>query len=134
MRIYNFRRFAGGIIALLLAVGCGAALAIQGFQTRLLVSLILLLALGGADIGWALNREARLPRGDERDRVVSQKSAWRAFLILINGCFFAAIALLLAYAVSKSTMLLTAAVTLCAVVVAAFVILLGANVYYEKKL
>lgn len=63
MRIYNFRRFAGGIIALLLAVGCGAALAIQGFQTRLLVSLILLLALGGADIAWALNREARLPRG-----------------------------------------------------------------------
>lgn len=134
MRIYNFRRFAGGIIALLLAVGCGAALAIQGFQTRLLVSLILLLALGGADIAWALNREARLPRGDERDRAVSQKSAWRAFLILTNGCFFAAITLLLAYAVSKSTMLLTAAVTLCAVVVAAFVILLGANVYYEKKL
>lgn len=134
MKIYNRRSFAGGILALALAVGCGIALVFQGFQMRLLVSLMLLLALGGADIAWSLPREARLPRGDERDRAVSQKSAWRAFLILTNGCFMVSLVLLFLYAAIRSAVLLTAALTLCAVVAAAFLILLGVNWYYEKRM
>ena len=33
MKIYHKRSFAGGILCLLLAVGCGALLAAEGFQT-----------------------------------------------------------------------------------------------------
>ena len=44
MKIYHKRSFAGGILCLLLAVGCGALLAAEGFQVKLLVSLALLAA------------------------------------------------------------------------------------------
>lgn len=67
MKIYHKRSFAGGILCLLLAVGCGALLAAEGFQVKLLVSLALLLFLGGVDLVWAMSRESRMPRGDERD-------------------------------------------------------------------
>ena len=85
MKIYHKRSFAGGILCLLLAVGCGALLAAEGFQVKLLVSLALLLFLGGVDLVWAMSRESRMPRGDERDRQISEKSAWSAYLVLTNG-------------------------------------------------
>lgn len=132
--IYNKRGFAGGLLCLLLAVGCCVVMAFQGFQLRLLVSLVLLLALGGADMAWAMSRASRPPRGDERDRCVNEKSAWQTLLILVNGCFLAALALLLAYGLVRDLRLLTASLTLCAVVLAAFVILLGVNLYYEKHM
>ena len=109
MKIYHKRSFAGGILCLLLAVGCGALLAAEGFQVKLLVSLALLLFLGGVDLVWAMSRESRMPRGDERDRQISEKSAWSAYLVLTNGCWMVSVVVLLLYAVFRSVALLAAA-------------------------
>lgn len=134
MKIYKRRNFVAGILCLLLAVGCGILMIQEGFQVKLLVSLTLLLFLGGVDIAWSLSREARLPRADERDRKISEKSAWSAYLMLTNGCFFVSLPLLLIYGVLKNPVVLAVALTLDCVVLAAFVLLIGANLYYEKKL
>ena len=119
MRIYNKRNFAAGILSLALAVACGVVLAVTGFQTKWLIALVLLLAAGGFDLWWSLSRESRLPRVDERDQAVSRKSAWLAYRIVANGCWIVSLAV---------------TITLDAVTIGAFAALLGAEVYYEKRM
>ena len=134
MRIYNRRSFAAGILSLLLAAACGAVLVATGFQTKWLISLVILLAAGGFDLWWSLSRESRLPRVDERDEAVSRKSAWLAYRIVANGCWLAGIAALAVYGASRIPAALAVTVTLDAVAIAAFAALLGAEVYYEKRM
>ena len=134
MKIYNRRNFLAGILSLALAAACGAALAVTGFQTKWLIALVLLLAMGGADIWWSLSKDSRLPRGDERDEAVSRKSAWLAYRIVANGCWIAGIGVMVLYAVTRTPAALAVTVTLDAVAIAAFLALLGANVYYEKRM
>ena len=107
---------------------------VRGFEIKLLVGLLLLLVLGGVDILWSLSRDSRASRGDERDRLICETSAWRAYGLLTNGCFFVSLVLLVGYAIFRSPMLLTAALTLDGVVLAAFLLLLGTNLFYEKRM
>ena len=134
MRIYNRRSFAAGILSLLLAAACGVVLAATGFQARWLVSLVILLAAGGFDLWWSLSRESRLPRVDERDEAVSRKSAWLAYRIVANGCWVLSLVALGVYAVTRAPEALAVTVTLDVVAIGAFAALLGAEVYYEKRM
>ena len=134
MKIYNRRNFAAGILSLLLAAACGAVLLATGFAAKWLIALVILLAAGGFDLWWSLSRESRLPRVDERDEAVSRKSAWLAYRIVANGCWIAGIGAMVLYAVTRTPAALAVTVTLDAVAIAAFLALLGANVYYEKRM
>ncbi len=134
MRIYNRRNFFAGIVSLALAAACGAVLLVTGFQAKWLISLVLLLAAGGFDLWWSLSRDSRLPRVDERDEAVSRKSAWLAYRIVANGCWVAGLVSLMAYALTRIPAALAVTVTLDAVAIAAFAALLGAEVYYEKRM
>ena len=113
MRIYNKRNFAAGILSLALAVACGVVLAVTGFQTKWL---------------------SRLPRVDERDQAVSRKSAWLAYRIVANGCWIVSLAALVVYGISRIPAALAVTITLDAVTIGAFAALLGAEVYYEKRM
>ena len=134
MRIYNRRSFAAGILSLLLAACCGGALVATGFQAKWLIALVILLAAGGFDLWWSLSRESRLPKGDERDEAVSRKSAWLAYRIVANGCWMVSLATLLIYAAVRSPAALAVTVTLDAVAITAFLALLGAEIYYERRM
>lgn len=134
MKIYNRRNFAAGILSLLLAAACGAVLLATGFAAKWLIALVILLAAGGFDLWWSLSRESRLPRVDERDEAVSRKSAWLAYRIVANGCWVAGLVSLMAYALTRIPAALAVTVTLDAVAIAAFAALLGAEVYYEKRM
>ncbi len=134
MKIYYKKSFISGVFSLLLGVACGGLMVVRGFEIKLLVGLLLLLVLGGVDILWSLSRASRASRGDERDRLICETSAWRAYGLLTNGCFFVSLVLLVGYAIFRSPMLLTAALTLDGVVLAAFLLLLGTNLFYEKRM
>lgn len=134
MKIYYKKNFISGVVCLLLGVACGGLMVVRGFEIKLLVGLLLLLILGGVDILWSLSRDSRVSRGDERDRLICETSAWRAYGLLTNGCFFVSLVLLAGYAIFRSPTLLTAALTLDGVVLAAFLLLLGANLFYEKRM
>ena len=134
MKIYNRRNFAAGILSLLLAAACGIVLLATGFAAKWLIALVILLAAGGFDLWWSLSRESRLPRVDERDEAVSRKSAWLAYRIVANGCWVAGSAALVIYGISRMPAALAVTVTLDAVAIAAFAALLGAEVYYEKRM
>ena len=134
MKIYNRRNFAAGILSLLLAAACGIVLLATGFAAKWLIALVILLAAGGFDLWWSLSRESRLPRVDERDEAVSRKSAWLAYRIVANGCWVLSLAALGVYAVTRAPEALAVTVTLDVVAIGAFAALLGAEVYYEKRM
>ena len=134
MRIYNKRSFAAGVISLTLALACGAVLLATGFAVKWLMALVILLAAGGFDLWWSLSRESRLPRGDERDEAVSRKSAWLAYRIVANGCWAVSLGALMVYGLSRAPEALAVTITLDGVAIAAFAALLGAEVYYEKRM
>ena len=134
MKIYNKRSFAAGLLSLLLALACGVVLLVTGFSAKWLIALVLLLAAGGFDLWWSLSRESRLPRVDERDEAVSRKSAWLAYRIVANGCWVLSLAALGVYAVTRAPEALAVTVTLDVVAIGAFAALLGAEVYYEKRM
>lgn len=134
MKIYYKKNFISGVFSLLLGMACGGLMVVRGFEIKLLVGLLLLLVLGGVDILWSLSRDSRASRGDERDRLICETSAWQAYGLLTNGCFFVSLVLLAGYAIFQSPMLLTAALTLDGVVLAAFLLLLGTNLFYEKRM
>ena len=134
VRIYNKRSFAAGLLSLALALACGAVLLAAGFAVKWLIALVLLLAAGGFDLWWSLSQASRLPRVDERDEAVSRKSAWLAYRIVANGCWAAGIAALVIYGISRMPAALAVTVTLDAVAIGAFGALLGAEIYYEKRM
>lgn len=134
MRIYNKRRFAAGLLSLALALACGAVLLATGFAVKWLMALVVLLAAGGFDLWWSLSRDSRLPRGDERDEAVSRKSAWLAYRIVANGCWVVSLGALMVYGLSRAPEALAVTITLDGVAIAAFAALLGAEVYYEKRM
>ena len=134
MRIYNKRSFAAGLLSLALALACGAVLLATGFAVKWLIALVVLLAAGGFDLWWSLSRESRLPRGDERDEAVSRKSAWLAYRIVANGCWAVSLGALMVYGLSRAPEALAVTITLDGVAIAAFAALLGANLYYEKRM
>ena len=134
MRIYNKRSFAAGLLSLALALACGAVLLATGFAVKWLMALVILLTAGGFDLWWSLSRESRLPRGDERDEAVSRKSAWLAYRIVANGCWVVSLGALAVYGLSQAPEALAVTITLDGVAIAAFAALLGAEVYYEKRM
>ncbi len=134
MRIYNKRSFAAGLLSLALALACGAVLLATGFAVKWLMALVVLLAAGGFDLWWSLSRDSRLPRGDERDEAVSRKSAWLAYRIVANGCWVVSLGALMVYGLSRAPEALAVTITLGGVAIAAFAALLGAEVYYEKRM
>ncbi len=134
MKLYQKKRFVCGIACLVLAVICGAAMAAEGVSVKLAVSALLLTALGGGDLLLSMDKNMQMPRPDERDRQVVQKSAWRAYRILVHGCMAAGIILAAAYGAWRMPELLAALVTVWLVVLVSFGILLGCNLYYEKRM
>jgi uncharacterized membrane protein len=134
-KIYNPREFVLGLVCLALAAICGVMMALQGISVKLTVSMALLLALGWVDLSRSADRQMRrAATPDERDRAVSRQSAWRAYQLLVNGCMLAAVVLMVVYGIWRSQLVAAALLTLCLVLLAAFAILLGVNLYYEKRM
>ena len=134
MKRYQKKRFACGMACWILAGICGSVMAAEGVSVKLAVSALLLTALGGGDLLLSMDKTIQMPRPDERDRQVVQTSAWRAYRILVHGCLAAGIILAAAYGAWRMPELLAALITVWLVVLASFGILLGCNLYYEKRM
>ena len=134
-KIYDRRALAGGLACFALAAACGVTMAVRGVSVKLAVGMVLMLALGWADLVRSADRQMRqAAMPDERDRAVSRESAWRSYQLLVNRCLMGAVVLMIAYGVWRSPLVAAAFLTLCLVLLAAFVILLATNLYYEKRM
>lgn len=137
MKIQHYRPFFTGLLSLALAVGCAGLGSVYGFEARHIVGQLILLALAGISFRFAF-----APKGlveevqgevDERALFIATKSGHRTIQIMNVLSFSAAILALLAYTFTRQAVWMAVGVTLCGVLVVMFVVLLGANCYYEKK-
>ena len=123
MKIRHYRPFFTGLLCWVLAAGVVLLSLVQGVSVRHLIGAVILAAL----------EEELGAKVDERALFIATRSGHLTVRIL-NGLLVAgAMLALLGYGVTRDALWMAVALTLCAVVVALFLILLAANCYYEKK-
>lgn len=137
MKIRHYRPFFTGLLCWVLAAGAVLLSLIQGASLRHLIGAAILAALGAVELWFAFspkNMEEEIGiKADERALFIATKSGHMALRIL-NGLLFAgAMLALLGYGFTRENQWMTVALTLCAVVIVMFLVLLAVNCYYEKK-
>lgn len=137
MKIRHYRPFFTGLLCWVLAAGVVLLSLVQGVSVRHLIGAVILAALGAAELWFAFSQksleEELGAKVDERALFIATRSGYLTVRIL-NGLLVAdAMLALLGYGVTRDALWMAVALTLCAVVVALFLILLAANCYYEKK-
>lgn len=137
MKLTNKRSLALAVLSLVLLAASLAVYFLQGREIRFLLSAGLALVWGLVQLYEAFHTkgaaELAAALADERDHYLAAKSSQRALRIfsclLLAACF----ALLFSYGLWKRPELLGALTALCAAAVVLFVLLLGVNIYYEKR-
>ncbi len=137
MKLTNKRSLALAVLSLVLLAASLAVYFLQGREIRFLLSAGLALVWGLVQLYEAFHTkgaaELAAALADERDHYLAAKSSQRALRIfsclLLAACF----ALLFSYGLWKRPELLGALAALCAAAVVLFVLLLGVNIYYEKR-
>ena len=137
MKCTNKRSLALAVLSLVLLAASLAAYFLQGREIRFLLSAGLALVWGLVQLYEAFHTkgaaELAAALADERDHYLAAKSSQRALgifsCLLLAACF----ALLFSYGLWKRPELLGALAALCAAAVVLFVLLLGVNIYYEKR-
>ena len=137
MKCTNKRSLALAALSLVLLAASLAAYFLQGREIRFLLSAGLALVWGLVQLYEAFHTkgaaELAAALADERDHYLAAKSSQRALRIfsclLLAACF----ALLFSYGLWKRPELLGALAALCAAAGVLVVLLLGVNIYYEKR-
>ena len=137
MKIQHYRPFFTGLFCWALAVGAVLLTLLQGPSLRHLIGAAILAALGAVEFWFAFSRKSIEEeigvKVDERALFIAVKSG-HLTLRIVNGLLFAGAVLALAgYGFTRDEVWMAAALTLCAVVVVMFLVLLAVSRYYERK-
>lgn len=134
--IKNKRAFASGTISTILALICLGLIIINGFQTRFVISLIILISWSMLNYFTAFTNKSvdeQINEYDERDRYIAQRSSHKTLLIsnysLFGGCLLG----ILFYGIFKNPVFLTISMTLCGVLIMMLIILIFSNIWFEKN-
>ena len=137
MKIQHYRPFFTGLFCWALVAVVIAAALLQGPSLRHLTGAVILAALGAVEFWFACSRksieEELGAKVDERALFIATQSGHATLRVLSGLLFAGAMLALLGYGFTKDALWMAAALTLCAVVLLMFVILLAANRHYEKK-
>ena len=137
MKIRHYRPLFTGLLCWVLCAGVLLLTLAQGPSLRHLIGAAILAALGAVEFWFAFSRksieEEMGVKTDERALFIATKSGHMALRIL-NGLLFAgAMLALVGYGFTKDALWMAVALTLCAVIIVTFLVLLAVNCYYEKK-
>ena len=137
MKIRHHRPFFTGLLCWALTAGVVVLSLVRGASLRHLIGAAILAALGAAELWLAFSRksleEEMGVRTDERALFIATQSGHTTLRVL-NGLLFAgAMLALLGYGFTKDALWMAVALTLCAVIIVTFLVLLAVNCYYEKK-
>ena len=137
MKIQHYRPFVTGLFCWALAAGAVLLSLVQGASLRHLIGAAILAALGAVEFWFACSQKSMEEemgvKVDERALFIAVKSG-HLTLRIVNGLLFAGAVLALAgYGFTRDEVWMAAALTLCAVVVVMFLVLLAVSRYYERK-
>lgn len=137
MKIKGKRNFINAIFFLVLATVCIVSMIIKGYDLKLMVSTILMLALSVLYFYWAFSKkgleEEIIDETDERDLFNAMKSGYTALKVTNSICFILTISFLLIYTITKLNLFLIIAITLCSVICLMFILMIVCDHYYEKN-
>ena len=137
MKIRHYRPFFTGLFCWALAVGVVLLTLIQGPSPRHLTGTVILAALGAVEFWFAFSRKSVEEeigvKVDERALFIATQSGHATLRVLSGLLFAGAMLALLGYGFTKDALWMAVALTLCAVIIVTFLVLLAVNCYYEKK-
>lgn len=130
MKIQHYRPFFTGLFCWALVAVVVAAALLQGPSLRHA-------ALGAVEFWFACSRksieEEMGAKVDERALFIATQSGHATLRILSGLLFAGAVLALVGYGFTKDALWMAVALTLCAVIIVTFLVLLAVNCYYEKK-
>ena len=137
MKIRHYRPFFTGLFCWALAVGVVLLTLLQGPSPRHLTGTVILAALGAVEFWFAFSRKSVEEeigvKVDERALFIATQSGHATLRVLSGLLFAGAMLALLGYGFTKDALWMAVALTLCAVIIVTFLVLLAVNCYYEKK-
>ena len=137
MKIRHYRPFFTGLFCWALAVGVVLLTLLQGPSPRHLTGTVILAALGAVEVWFAFSRKSIEEeiggKVDERALFIATQSGHVTLRVLSGLLFAGAMLALLGYGFTKDALWMAVALTLCAVIIVTFLVLLAVNCYYEKK-
>ena len=137
MKIQHYRPFFVGLLCWALAAGVVLLTLLQGPSPRHLTGTVILAALGAVEFWFAFSRksieEEIQGAADERALFIATQSGHATLRVLSGLLFAGAMLALVGYGFTKDALWMAVALTLCAVIIVTFLVLLAVNCYYEKK-
>ena len=137
MKIRHYRPFFTGLFCWALAVGVVLLTLLQGPSPRHLTGAVILAALGAVEFWFAFSRKSVEEeigvKVDERALFIATQSGHATLRVLSGLLFAGAMLALVGYGFTKDALWMAVALTLCAVIIVTFLVLLAVNCYYEKK-
>ena len=137
MKIQHYRPFFTGLFCWALAVGVVLLTLLQGPSPRHLTGTVILAALGAVEFWFAFSRKSVEEeigvKVDERALFIATQSGHATLRVLSGLLFAGAMLALVGYGFTKDALWMAVALTLCAVIIVTFLVLLAVNCYYEKK-
>ena len=137
MKIQHYRPFFTGLFCWALVAVVIAAALLQGPSPRHLIGAAILAALGAVEFWFAFSQksveEEIQGAADERALFIATQSGHTTLRILSGLLFAGAMLALVGYGFTKDALWMAVALTLCAVIIVTFLVLLAVNCYYEKK-
>ena len=137
MKIQHYRPFFTGLFCLALVAVVVAAALLQGPSLRHAVGAVVVAALGAVEFWFACSRksieEEMGAKVDERALFIATQSGHATLRVLSGLLFAGAVLALVGYGFTKDALWMAVALTLCAVIIVTFLVLLAVNCYYEKK-
>ena len=137
MKIRHYRPFFTGLFCWALAVGVVLLTLLQGPSPRHLTGAAILAALGAVEFWFAFSKnsmDAEMGvKVDERALFIATQSGHATLRVLSGLLFAGAVLALVGYGFTRDALWMAVALTLCAVIIVTFLVLLAVNCYYEKK-
>ena len=137
MKIRHYRPFFTGLFCWALAAGVVLLSLVQGVSLRHLIGAAILAALGAVEFWFAFSKnsmDAEMGiKVDERALFIATQSGHATLRVLSGLLFAGAVLALVGYGFTKDALWMAVALTLCAVIIVTFLVLLAVNCYYEKK-
>ena len=136
MKIHHKRGFVRGVVFLTLGITVLLDIWAKGYHTRFGLVATLMFLLAAMDITRSFSKvsalEDSLADTDERDQYIIMKTARMALNILQSLNLGLTLLLMVLYSLTNSPMFLGAFILAAGYTVLSFIIILTANLYYEK--
>lgn len=136
MKIYNKKGLIRGLFSMIICIAAVISIFMRGFSVALFILTAILFLFSITEIKRSLSRSASLEDKiksiDERDRYIIMKTSHKSLQIINAVNYIVLIVLMVIYSVTRNSIFLALIIFSGGCIFFNFIIMLAANLYYEK--